>query len=150
MTKATVFDFDTLDTAIACAKPFEFELVHPESDKPLGVFVSVFGPESDVFKNRIRKEENRKRKREFEIARKGKAAEPTTMEEDEAYAVGLLATLVAGYRTVIDGKSEPVIFWKGERLEFSAENVERWLGNFSWVRKQIDGAAGKLENFIKA
>ncbi len=63
--------------------------------------------------------------------------------------ISLVATLVAGWRTVVDDKSEPVIIWKGEKLEFSPANVERWLTHFSWVRGQVDKAAGKLENFIK-
>ncbi len=148
MTK-DVLDFDTLDTAAACSKPFEFELLHPISEKPLGVFISVYGPESDQFKARVRQEENRQRRRNFESARKGKGVEPSTLEEDEAQMISLVATLVAGWRTVTDGKSEPVIIWKGEKLEHNPANVERWLATFSWVRKQIDEAAGKLENFIK-
>ncbi len=72
MSKSAALDFDALDVGAASAKPFEFELEHPVSDKGLGVFVSVFGPESDEFKNRVRREENRKRHRAFEAKRKAR------------------------------------------------------------------------------
>jgi hypothetical protein len=141
-------DFDTLDTAAACEKPYEFELVHPQTKAPLGVFVSVVGPESAAFKNKIRRQINQERRKAFEAQRKGKGVEPSTIEEDEAETVNLVAELVKGWRTVKDGKSEPVIYWKGDKLPFSAESVSRWLTHFPWVREQINEASGDLGNFL--
>lgn len=143
-----VTDFDTLDTGAACERNYEFELVHPTNDQPLGVFVSVLGPESQAFKNRVRREVNRDRKRQFEATRKNKPIEPQLLEEDEEFGVSLLSEIVTGYRTVKDGKNEPVIYWKGEKLEFSKDNVHRWLIHFPWVRKQISDESSKLENFL--
>jgi hypothetical protein len=146
MTQLT--DFDALDTGAACEKSYEFELLHPTSDKPLGVFVSVLGPESQAFKTRVRKEVNRDRQRQFAAQRKGKVPEPQMLEEDEEFGVSLLTEIVTGWRTVKDGKSEPVIYWKGEKLEYSKENVNRWLMHFPWARKQISDESSKLENFL--
>jgi hypothetical protein len=149
MTKAAVLDFDSLDTAQACEKPYEFELVHPQSKAPLGVFVSVVGPESSAFKNKIRAQINSDRRKEFEAQRNPrKAAGPATIEQDEAQSVDLIADLVKGWRTVLDGKSEPVIYWKGESLPFNADNAKRWLTHFPWVRDQVNEAAGDLGNFL--
>lgn len=148
MTKAAAIDFDTLDTTAACEKPYEFELVHPASKEPLGVFVSVVGPESAAFKVRVRKEINQDRRKDFEAKRKGKEAAPSTIEEDEAFSISLVADLVTGWRTDKDGKNEPVIYWKGEKLEFSADNLARWLKHFAWVRVQINEAASDLGNFL--
>lgn len=147
MTKEAT-DFDSLDSGAACEKSYEFELLHPTTDKPLGVFVSVLGPESGAFKNRVRKEVNRDRRRTFEAQRKGKNVEPQLLEEDEEFGVSLLTEVVTGWRTVKDGKSEPVIYWKGEKLEFSKDNVGRWLMHFPWARKQISDESSKLENFL--
>lgn len=141
-------DFADMDVAAASETPFEFELKHPATHAPLGVFVSVFGPESAAFKAKIFADQNRERRRIFEQQRKGRPPEPKTMEEDTAAAVKLIGTLVAGWRTVRDGKSEPVIVWGKERLECTTENVVRWLTHFSWVRKQVDEASGDIENFI--
>jgi hypothetical protein len=143
-----VIDFEALDTAAACEKPYEFELVHPQTKAPLGVFVSVVGPESNAFKSRLRKQINQERRKAFAAERKGKGSEPSTIEEDEAETVSLIAELVKGWRTDKDGKSEPVIYWKGEKLAFSAENVNRWLTHFPWVREQINEASGDLGNFL--
>lgn len=150
MTKAAIaaIDFDDLDTGLASEKPYEFELVHPASKEPLGVFISVVGPESAAFKAKVRKEVNRDRRRQFEAKRKGKDIEPTSIEEDEAFSIALVADLVTGWRTVLGDKSEPVIYWKKAPLEFTQENVIRWLTNFPWARTQIDAASGDLSNFL--
>ena len=150
MTKETALDFSSLDTAAAAEKSYEFELVRPDNKKPLGVFVSVIGAESPAFKSRLFKEINRDRRKEFEAKRKGKETEPSTIEEDEANSVSLVADLVVGWRTVVNGKSEPVIHWEGEKLDFNTDNVKRWLGRFSWVRAQINEAANDLANFLSA
>jgi hypothetical protein len=141
-------DFDALDTGAACEKSYEFELLHPTTEKPLGVFVSVLGPESNAFKTRVRREVNRDRKRQFEGIRKNKPVEPQMIEDDEEFGVSLLAEIVTGWRTEKDGKNEPVIYWKGEKLEFNKENLLRWLMHFPWARKQISDESSKLENFL--
>lgn len=147
MTKA--INFDSLDTAAASETPYEVELVHPATKEPLGVFVSVVGPESAAFKNRIRREVNAERRRGFEMQRKGKTAEPKTLEEDETDTISMVADLMRGWRTVLDGKSEAVIFWGTEKLEFNEANAVRWLTHFAWVRPQINEAAGDVGNFLK-
>jgi hypothetical protein len=146
MSKANPVDFDSMDIGQACEKPFEFELEF--QGKPIGVFVSVLGPESAAFKARVRREINRDRRKEFEAKRKGKEAEPSTIEEDEAFSVSLVADLVTGWRTVKEGKSEPVVIWKGEKLDFNPDNLNRWLSHFAWVRAQINEAANDLGNFL--
>jgi hypothetical protein len=112
------------------------------------VFVSVVGPESNAFRNKLRRQINQERMKIFQAQRKGKGVEPSTIEEDEAETVNLVAELVKGWRTAKDGKSEPVIYWKGEKMPFSAENVSRWLTHFPWVREQINEASGDLGNFL--
>lgn len=147
MTKS--IDFDSLDTIAASEKPFEFELTHPANKKPLGVFLSVLGPESKAFKERVRREINRDRRREFEAQRNPrKAFEPNTLEEDEAFGISLIADLVKGWRTVTDGKSENVIIWKSEKIEFAPDNLTRWLAAFPWVIPQINEVTNELGNFL--
>lgn len=148
MSKANILDFDSLDTSAAAEKGAEIELFHPETKKPLGVFVSIIGMESPEVKAEIRKDINRERVKEFQASRNAKDAAPKTIEEQEAETVKLAARVCKGWRTVIDGKSEPVIYWKGEKLDFTSDNVSRWLVNFSWARVQIIEAAGDLGIFL--
>lgn len=148
MTKAVAIDFDSLDTSAASERGFELELVHPETKAPLGVFVNVIGMESPEVKAEIRKEINRDRVKEFQAARNSKDAAPKTIEEQEAETIRLAARVCKGWRTVIDGKSEPVIHWKGEKLDFTADNLSRWLTHFGWARTQVIEAANDLGNFL--
>jgi len=146
MTKA--IDFESLDTEAASEKAQELELVHPSSKKGLGVFLSLLGPDSKAFKERLRKEVDRDRARAFKAERGGKGAEPKTLAEDEQLGIQLTADLVKGWRTVTDGKSENVIIWKGEKLEFNQDNLVRWLTAFQWAIGQINDFTKDLENYL--
>lgn len=146
MSKA--IDFDSLDTGSASEKPHEFELTHPASKKPLGVFLNVLGPESRAHKEKVKRQINRDRMREFQAVRNPRKAEPSTFEEDEAFGLELTAELVKGWRTVTEGKSEQVIVWKGEKLDFNEDNLTRWLSNFQWVIPQINEFTNDLGNFL--
>lgn len=148
MPKSDLLDFDSLDTQAACERAYELELRHPANKKPLGVFVSVLGSESPAFKGEVRKEINRERLAEFKARRENKEADPKTVEEDEADSIRLASKLVTGWRTVTDGKSEPVVIWKGEKLDFNADNLNRWMAHFPWVRLQIVEASNALGNFM--
>lgn len=148
MSKTSILDFDSLDTAVASERAFELELTHPKTNALLGVFISIVGMESAEVKAEIRKDINRERVKEFQAARNAKDAAPKTIEEQEAETVKLAIRVCKGWRTVIDGKSEPVITWKGEKLDFTPENLARWMSNFGWARLQIIGAASDLGNFM--
>lgn len=143
-----ILDFDSLDTTAANDKGFELELLNPATKKPLGVFLSIIGTESAEVKAEMRREINRERVKDFQAARKGGAAEPKTIEEQEADTIRLAARLCKGWRTVKDGKSEKVIYWKGEKLDFNPDNLNHWLSTFGWARLQIIEAAGDLGNFL--
>lgn len=143
------FDFDALDIATAADSPFELELVHPESKEGLGVFISVLGAEGDTFQRYLREENNRTRRKTFEAQRRGKPEEPSTAEEDEDRILRAIAVCITGWRTVVEGKSEPVIVWSGRKIEFSRDNAIAWMRKFRWVRAQINEATAELRNFIK-
>ena len=144
MSKPAPFDFTTLDIATAAEVPFEFELEHPESKEGHGVFLSVIGAESGTFQGHLKQEGNRARKRAFEGQRKGKNAEPPTVEEDEEAVLKALAICIKGWRT----GTEPVIVWGADRLECTPDNAFRWLKHFRWVREQVNKATGELTNFL--
>lgn len=143
------FDFATLDLAQACDKPYEFELENPVTGDGLGVFVSVVGAESATFQAFVRTEGNKARKRRMEAERRGKD-DPLLIEDEEAALVSAVAACMTSWRTVADGKSEPVIVWGERRLEFTPDNARDVLRKFRWMIPQINKATGDLTHFIKA
>lgn len=145
---AKPFDFGGVNLAKIADEPQELELTHPGNGEPLGVFLSVRGYESETFKVLARRENNAARKREFEAARKQREA-LRTIEDDEATGKRLTLALIAGWRTVIDGKSEPVIYNGGERVDFTPENAAWFLDQFDWVTKQVNEFASDVRNFTK-
>lgn len=149
MSKAQAFDFDALDLARETNNPVEIEIVHPATEKGLGVFVSVVGAESEKFQTYMRAEVNKARQDAY-LKRNRKADAPVPFEEEEATITRAIAACITAWRTVVDGKSEPAIFNKGERIEFSEAAALKWLTQYPWVRKQINDATADLLNFIKA
>lgn len=144
------FDFNDLDLEVICDQPFEFELVHPDTEDGLGVFVSVVGTESATFQKFLRGEQNNARKEAFEAQRKGADADkPKPVEEDEDTLCRAIAAAMVGWRTVIDGESKPVITWGGKGIEFSQANAVLWLKKFKWARVQVNRQTGDLGNFTK-
>jgi len=140
------FDFDELDIGAKADVPFELELVHPETRAGLGVFIAVVGSDGDTFQAYLREEDNRERRRAFD--RRGKPDEPDTAEQREDRMLRALAACMKGWRTVIDGNSEAVIYWSGRKIEFSRDNAIKWMAKFRWVRGQINEATGNLQNFL--
>lgn len=145
---APPFDFGALDLAALSDTPFEFEVEHPETGDGLGVFVAVIGAESEGFQQYLRAEGNALRRKAFEAQRKGKPDEPLTIEDEEETGLRALSACVKGWRTVIDGKSEPAIFVGGERMESNPANVLAWLRKFRWVRGQLNNATATLANYL--
>lgn len=143
------FDFGSANLAQIADEPHEMELVHFDSKEPLGVFLMVRGFESATFKELARKENNAQRRRDFEAQRKGKNA-VRLLEDDEEAGVRLTAALIVGWRTVVDGKSEPVIYRAGQKLECTPDNVASFIDEYSWVISQVNEFAGEIGNFTKA
>jgi hypothetical protein len=140
------FDFAALDLASACDAPHEFELKHPQTEDGLGVFVSVVGVESATFQAYVRAEGNKARRKQF----KGRgASEPVTIEDEEDSLLRAVVACMTGWRTVIDGKSEPVIYIAGDAKQFTETNAVAWLKQFRWAAQQINAATADLGNFMK-
>lgn len=150
-TTPTAFDFGSRDLGAVTDKPFEFEIKDPQTEEGVGVFISVVGAESETFQNYVREESNKIRLEAFRKKRLGKSAEEMVpIEREEDAILNAIAHCIKGWRTVIDGTSEPVIWIAGERLEFSQANAQAWLKKFRWVRQQVNDATADLSNFIPA
>lgn len=137
MTKS--IDLAALSTATACDKGFEMELLHPVTRVGLGVFISVVGKDSVIFKGHVRAKANERLRKTAEAGRRGREGDPITVEGAEKDTIDLLAACTTAWRNVT---------FEGAALEFSADNARRLYGE-SWIREQVDEAVGDLGNFMK-
>lgn len=139
-------DLATLDLAAACDAPFEFELTHPKTGDGVGVFFSIVGHESASFQTYLREQANKARRKMIDRRKD----EIMTVEAETDLLVDAVVAYVKGWRTVLDGKSKPIVLLGGEELEFSEGNARRLLGNpgFAWAVRQISEKASDLGNFI--
>jgi len=156
MTKKTKIDIADFDTGAASDKGFDLELLHPTTQQPLGVYITVLGKHGQVFREHLRDQHNERQRAEAQADRKGKELPPITAEESEAKAIELLAVSTTGWFTAETEKATGNLInkvatfpYKGEELPFSVPNVLRVYNEQIWVRAQVDGAIGDLENFIK-
>jgi hypothetical protein len=155
-TAVDLFDLDTLDTRAGSDAGAEIELVHPTNGKPLGIFISVVGKHSQVFRDIVADRADERIKREADNARAGKDPEPPTAAAVEARAIEMLTACTTGWRSETKNdkgeviKNEPVIKLKGELMPFNVANAQNVYRTFIWAREQVDAAIGNLGLFIKA
>lgn len=156
---ATPVDISSLDTVAASDKGAEIELLHPTTNAPLGIFITILGKDSQIFRDHVKESVNAQIRKEALANRRGKKLDPGTAEEAEEKAIELLVLCTLGWRSetyeVKEGKkvvasNEPVIVMGGEPLSFNIMNAKRIYTESIWIRRQIDDAIGDLENFIKS
>ncbi len=153
---STVIDIATLDTGAASDAGAEIELLHPTTSTPLGIFISVLGKDSAIFRDHVKEQVNARIRKEALAQRRGKPLDPSTAEEAEEKAIELLVLCTLGWRSSTkDAKGlivtdEPTITMGGEKLAFNVANAKRVYTQSIWIRRQVDEAIGDLENFIKS
>lgn len=149
MTKPTSLDLASLDTSAACDKGAEIELRHPTTNEPLGLFVTVLGKDSQIFRDHVKQDVNARIRREALANKRGKDLPPPTAEEAEDKATELLVVCTLGWRQRVEGdKFKETITFAGEELAFTVANAKRVYESLLWFRRQVDEAIGDLENFI--
>lgn len=138
-------DLNDLDTTAACDAGAEIELVHPVTRTPLGIFWSILGRDSTVFKDKIRQTVNEDLRKSAANKKRNRPDEVMTVERGEERALDLLATCSTGWRT----GDEPHLVFQGEKLPFSYGNAKKVLGSLTWIKDQVDEGMADLENFMK-
>jgi hypothetical protein len=133
------FDIAELDTTKACDRGAEMELVHPVTAEPLGIFITILGKDSTVFREHIREAVNDKLRREQIARKRGKDLEPDTVEKSEQESIELLTLCTKGWRNMVMG---------GHELEFTPANVRKVYSEYPWIRKQVDEGIANLELFM--
>lgn len=134
-----VFDLSALDTIKACNAGAEIELLHPVTKRPLGMFISIVGKDSDAFQAYIADKTDADRAKDFQARRKNQVAEPKYFAEQKAENIQLLVNCTTGFRNVS---------FNGP-LSFNEANATKLYIGLPWVSEQVDKAIVDYENFIK-
>ena len=152
----TPFDLASLDTGAASDNGARIEIVHPTTKEGLGMFITVLGKHSQVFRDIIKERVDNRIKAESLAVQRGKSVPTKTAETVEREAVELLAACTIGWDTEVKDdegevvETKPAWFFRGEWIEFNIPNAMRVFTDLLWIREQVDNAIGDLENFIKA
>ena len=150
-----MIDLADMDTGAASDKGAEIELRHPTTNAKVGMFITILGKDSEIFREHTRHRANERLRREAMAERTGRPLDPPTAEEIEEKAVELLVLCTTGWRQETkeaggEVKSEASLFYKGENLPFNVANAKRLYNEQLWIKRQVDVGIGDLENFIKA
>jgi len=139
------FDLGSIDTIAACNKGTEFELRHPATNEPIGIFWSLMGRDSDVFRSYTKEQTNAAIRREAMAKKRGKDPDIKTIEDYEQDTITLLTICSVGWRSA---SSTNTIKYQGEELVFNVPNVKRVLTERPWIRNQLNEFIADLENFM--
>jgi hypothetical protein len=133
-----MFDVETLDVAAACEAGYEFELVNPHTQEPLGAFVTVRGFDSAVITQHLALRTRDDAQRAAQARRRGQ--EPPALAPDELEARGRELAVLAtkGWRLFRRG---------GADLPFSAEAARELYQRRIWIATQVLDQARDLGNF---
>lgn len=139
-------DLSELDTRKGAEAGYELELVNPGNGEKLGIFITVYGADSDRYQEKAK---NIARKRMHELQRRGRA--PTREEIDQGN-IDLLVTATKAWRTVSqdpeDPGEEPVLVVNGEALPCTPVHARTVYETYPWMREQLEGAIAERANFL--
>lgn len=131
-------DLASLDTVAACNKGFELELLHPSSRKPLGMFITIYGKDSEVYNDIVHERINTTiRKRALEM-RTGKDADIKTSQQIDEEEIELLVGCTISFRD---------INFNGP-YEYSIANAIKLYKQMPWIKDQVNRAIADISNFI--
>jgi len=133
ITPPTGFDLAAIDTVAACNKPFELEIVHPVSKKALGVFISIVGKDSDVYRAKI------KTLVDESLTRSARGRGAQSSDKIEESNINALVAATTGWRNVV---------LDGVALEYSNANARKLYKRILPIREQVQEAINDLENFM--
>lgn len=132
----------SLNTKNRADEGFEFEILHPKTNLPLGIFFTVYGTDSEPFLKTARKQQNRR----MEGLRRGKSL-ILSAEEQELENVATLAACTKSWRTGDDSRIE---LEPGVMADCTLENAKKLYVDpgFNWLRLQVDREIGDRGNFL--
>lgn len=134
------FDLANFDTVADADKGFEFELLNPYTKEPLGMFISVYGTDSQAFKEHVTEREDNRRRQAAMRFKAGQEEPVVTKAMQEQDNILLLVACTKGFRDVV---------LNGQTLEFSPDVAHKLYVERPWVQRQVDAAVSNFANFMK-
>lgn len=128
---------------LAASDTAEIELNHPKTSAPLGIFITLYGKDSQKFKDVQRKQLNRR----LELSQKSRNNKLTmTAEELEREQFDLLVACTKAWRT---GDRQQIEYGVDEWLDCTPDNVRKIYETTGWLKEQIDQEIGDRSSFLK-
>lgn len=118
----------------------EFELVLPEVGTRTGAFITVRGEQSQPVRDFSRRQFNLMQQKEIVAKRRGKDAEPMSLDEAEDISIDSAYVRIIGWKGVTEGP---------QALDFNEANAKRVLREHPWIRDAVIKESAELGNFIK-
>ena len=127
--KSAVIDLASLDTAALCEQGAELELTGPGTGEPLGVYLTLAGMDSRVWRraaNALAEKRTRQRHR-------------VTADEVRTGTIEILARCTLGWRHVVVD---------GQELPCNVENARELYSRFPWICEQADAFCSDRGSFL--
>lgn len=112
----------------------DVELVHPVTEEPLGMTITVYATHSKEYKAVVHAQANARIKK----MSKGKKVEWTADDVEEA-GLTAVANTTKGWNLIFDGKPVP----------FSVDKAKEIYSDYYWIKTQVEEAQNDLSNFMK-
>lgn len=131
----TDLSFDDLNITKACEQGFEFEYVRESEEKESGVFITVLGSHSELVQSWVRKRLNANRQRDAMRAKRGKADDVRSIEDDIDFGIESAAIRITG--------------WRGISQPFSPDNAILLCTINPEIRLQVVTQSDDIGNFTR-
>lgn len=129
----------TAPAAKASERGYTFEPRYPDGT-PIGATITVRGPESAAVRDLLRQQVREMQARETAGRRRGREAEPRSLEEMEAQAVELAVAYTVTWEGFVD---DDVV------LAPTETHLRAIYTDYSWIRRQVIEEAQDLGNFTQ-
>lgn len=136
----SLFELNTQEKA---EKGIEIEILHPKTNVPLGIFITVLGTDSETYRQISRKNQNRR----LESVRRGRPSTQSA-EEIELEAINTMAACTVSWRT---GDVPKLELEPKKMFECNFENAKKLYSDpgFTWLRDQVNQEGGDRANFLE-
>lgn len=155
-------DIFDLDPVASSEKGADIELVHPASQRSLGIFFNILGNESSEVRAYAKKKVTESTRKNF-AKQKGRRPDPEQLAQetvdrifDRTASVDIALIATKGWwryknpdadKTEDRGRVDTILF-QGEELPYSLENARKVFEARPWIATQIDAGTQDLDNFF--
>lgn len=125
----------------ASEQGYRFELKQPPYDTPIGVYITVRGPESEQVREHLGRQIQAEAAREVRARKRGREVEPRSIDEREAEFIELAVACTMAWEGFEDA---------GVPMQCTPEKARKLYTDYSWIRAQVVREALDLGNFVRS